>query len=247
MYNQSNISVKLINPDEVKQFIWRHGRVAEVCYNTPEGNEEKVALHCMKSGHMSGSRGNYLVFEVVGPRYMIDQLVRHEQGVFKNVQSQRYVKPDDLEVYVKKELQLDPRIAYDINIYEYLLKKVNKNLVHTMEENNITGEQRNEILRTILPIGIKSKCVIGFTPEALSHFCAKRLCVRADEPIRILAEKMKYAVLEVEPRFKDLLKVQCEIYGYCVEGKKLCRKPMKDDFDKIIAAGKEALKNKGDK
>ena len=53
-------------------------------------------------------------------------------GVFKNVQSQRYVKPDDLEVYVKKELQLDPRIAYDINIYEYQLKKVYENIYNIL-------------------------------------------------------------------------------------------------------------------
>ena len=234
MYNQSNISVKLINPDEVKQFIWRHGRVAEVCYNTPEVNEEIVALHCMKSGHMSGSRGNYLVFEVVGPRYMIDQLVRHEQGVFKNVQSQRYVKPDDLEVYVKKELQLDPRIAYDINIYEYQLKKVYENLVHTMEENNITGEQRNEILRTILPIGIKSKCVIGFTPEALSHFCAKRLCVRADEPIRMVAKLMRDEVLKVQPEYKELLVAQCESMLYCPEKHSCHRYPSKEELKNMI-------------
>ena len=67
--------------------------------------------------------------------------------------------------------------------------------------------------------------------------------MRADEPIRILAKQMKDAVLEVEPRFNTLLKVQCDELGYCPEGKRNCRKPTKDEFDRILKAGIAALKN----
>lgn len=234
MYGENSIKVKLLNPDEVKQFIWRHGRVAEVCYNTPEGNEERVAMHCMDSGHMSGSRGSYFLFEVECPRYTADQILRHEIGVFKNMQSQRYVKPDDIAVYMKTEHQLDARISHSINTLEAHIKATYKSLEQTMEEIGIHGEERNEILRTILPIGIKTKFVIGFTVEALEHFCNKRLCMRADEPIRIVAEKMKYAVLEVEPRFKPLLVPQCVKYLYCPETKGCGMYPTKGQLQKKI-------------
>lgn len=40
----------------------------------------------MASGHFSGSRGDYIKFLVTEvPRFTVDQAVRHEVGVFKNV------------------------------------------------------------------------------------------------------------------------------------------------------------------
>ena len=86
MFAEQNFKVTLVNKDEVTQFIKKHGEFACVCYSTPKEQAEKVGLHCLKSGHLSGSRHLYFVFELDRiPRFTIDQLVRHEVGVVKNV------------------------------------------------------------------------------------------------------------------------------------------------------------------
>ena len=64
MYTINDIKVTLLNKEEVKQFIKKHGEVACICYDTDEKYAEKVGLSCMKEGHTSGSRGNYFIFEM---------------------------------------------------------------------------------------------------------------------------------------------------------------------------------------
>ena len=86
MFTEKDFEVTLLNPEEVKQFIKKHGEFACVCYNTPIERAEGTGLHCLKSGHVSGSRHVYFVFRLKNiPRFTVDQLVRHEGGVVKNV------------------------------------------------------------------------------------------------------------------------------------------------------------------
>ena len=92
MFTLKDFKVELKNPEEVKKFIKRHGEFAAVCYNTPKEKAEKVGEHCLESGHLSGSRHLYMVFEIKNvPRSAVDQLVRHTQGFVTNVQSLRYL------------------------------------------------------------------------------------------------------------------------------------------------------------
>ena len=175
MYTIDDIKVTLLNAEEVKDFIRRHGEVACVCYNTNEKYAEKVGKSCMMEGHMSGSRGDCFKVEIECPRFTIDQIVRHEQGVFKNVQSQRYVDmDDDFSIYVPPKVVNNPMLVEQYIQYEEMCKaqyKVNRACFNDL---NITGEQANDLMRTMLPIGVKSKDRIGFTLEALIHFMHKR-------------------------------------------------------------------------
>ena len=56
MFTENDFQVTLMNKNEVKEFIRKHGEFACVCYNTPIVQAEQVGLHCLKSGHLSGSR-----------------------------------------------------------------------------------------------------------------------------------------------------------------------------------------------
>lgn len=239
MYTIDDIKVTLLNAEEVKDFIRRHGEVACVCYNTNEKYAEKVGKSCMIEGHMSGSRGDFFKFEIECPRFTIDQIVRHEQGVFKNVQSQRYVDmDDDFSIYVPPKVVNNPMLVEQYIQYEEMCKaqyKVNRAYFNDL---NITGEQANDLMRTMLPIGIKSKVRIGFTLEALIHFMHKRLCVRADEPIRRVAKLMKEEVLKVQPEYAELLVPQCEDMMYCPEKHTCGRYPSKKELKTIIKNGK---------
>ena len=235
MYTINDIKVTLLNADEAKNFIKNHGEVACVCYNTNEKYAEKVGLSCMKDGHMSGSRGDYFKFEIEAPRFTIDQLVRHEAGVFKNVQSQRYVDMDDnFSIYVPPKVEKDERLLEQYIQYEEMCKaryKVNR---ACFEDLGITGEQANDLMRTLLPIGVMSKVRIGFTLEALIHFMQKRLCTRADLPIRKVAQLMREEVLQVQPLYKDLLVAQCESLMYCPE-KSSCKKyPTREEVESVL-------------
>ena len=239
MYTIDDIKVTLLNAEEVKDFIRRHGEVACVCYNTNEKYAEKVGKSCMIEGHMGGSRGDFFKFEIECPRFTIDQIVRHEQGVFKNVQSQRYVDmDDDFSIYVPPKVVNNPMLVEQYIQYEEMCKaqyKINRACFNDL---NITGEQANDLMRTMLPIGVKSKVRIGFTLEALIHFMHKRLCVRADEPIRRVAKLMKEEVLKVQPEYAELLVPQCEDMMYCPEKHTCGRYPSKKELKTIIKNGK---------
>lgn len=234
MYELKDIKVTLLNPDEVKNFIRNHGYIACICYDTDERYAEKVGLNCLKSGHMSGSRGDYFKFEIECPRFTADQIMRHEQGVFKNCQSQRYVDMDNFDCYIPPKISRDPELKKLYEELENTTKDFYGRIRNEMEARGIEGEKANDLMRSLLPIGVPTKLRIGFDIEALIHFMNKRLCVRADEPIRQVAKLMKKEILEVEPRYADLLVPQCKAMLYCPEHKSCGAYPSKDELRKLL-------------
>ena len=221
MFTINDFKVELKNPEEVKNFVKRQGRFSAVCYNTNTKYAEQVGEHCLESGHLSGSRHLYMVFELENvPRSLIDQLVRHEQGVVKNVQSLRYCnKKEDVNVYVAPEVMEDVYLRAEIIGIEQIIRKSYENIQATLKDAGLTGEKSNEIARTILPIGISTKCSFAVNLEGLIHLANVRLCNRAELPIRTIVKEMVKQVVEVEPRYKSLLVSQCKKLGYCPEGK----------------------------
>ena len=243
MYELNDIKVTLLNPDEVKNFIRNHGMVACVCYDTDEKYAEQVGLKCLESGHLSGSRGDFFKFEIECPRFTADQIMRHEQGVFKNCQSQRYVDMDNFECYIPPIVAENRKIN---SLYRASIETTQlcyKYIRIELERQGITGEKANDLMRTLLPIGVPTKLRIGFDIEALIHFMNKRLCVRADEPIRQVAKLMKKEVLAVEPRYAKYLVPQCQALGYCPEHKGCGAYPSKEDLT-VNNAIKEDLINR---
>lgn len=245
MYTIDDIKVKLLNPDDVTNFIKNHGIIACICYNTPEKYAERVGLSCLNEGHTSGSRGDFFKFEIECPRYCADQIVRHEQGVFKNMQSQRYVDMDDnFSIYIPPQVANDETFREYYQAFEDDCKKRYDQIRMLMNVKQITGEQANDLMRTMLPIGVMTKLRIGFDIEALIHFMHKRLCVRADAPIRKVAQLMKEEVLKVEPRYQNLLVPQCQSMLYCPEKHGCKAYPSKQELEELIKQGKEANNNK---
>ena len=234
MYELNDIKVTLLNPDEVKNFIRNHGYMACVCYDTDERYAERVGLNCLESGHLSGSRGDFFKFEIECPRFTADQIMRHEQGVFKNCQSQRYVDMDNFECYIPPVVAENRKIN---SLYRASIETTQlcyKYIRIELERQGITGEKANDLMRTLLPIGVPTKLRIGFDIEALIHFMNKRLCVRADEPIRQVAKLMRDEVLSVEPRYAEYLVPQCQAMMYCPEHKGCGAYPSKEELKKLL-------------
>ena len=220
MFSEKDFKVTLVNKEEVSQFIKKHGEFACVCYDTPKEQAEKVGLHCLKSGHLSGSRHLYFVFELDRiPRFTIDQLVRHEVGVVKNVQSLRYVTKGKMNVYAAPEIIKDPLLVRDHYMSEEYAATSYQLTIDRMKQKGINKERANEIARTFIPIGIASACSFAVNIEGLIHLANVRLCNRAELPIHYLVKQMVNEVVAVEPRYKELLVPQCEKLGYCPEMK----------------------------
>lgn len=230
------MKVTILNPEETTRLFEYWGKASCVCYDTATNTPEKVGKGCMNSGHFSGSRGRYILFKVENcPRFCIDQAVRHEDGVMKNVQSFRYVSKDSFAYEIPSE----------ITDNEALLAKYHAHMGKTMElyteiqeyvfNKTNSHERANEQARYVLPISTHADFVIGMTVEALIHFANVRLCVRAEDKIRELAIAMKKATVELLPELTDKLVPNCKALLWCPEGHASCGAyPTKSQLKKII-------------
>ena len=214
------MKVTILNPEETKNLFEYWGKASCVCYDTETTTPEKVGKHCMNSGHFSGSRGRFILFKVEGcPRFTIDQVVRHEVGVMKNVQSFRYVSKDSFAY----------EVPIEITDNAALLAKYHKHMMNTMDlyseiqeyvfDKTGSHERANEQARHVIPMSTHADFVIGMTVEALIHFENARLCVRAEDKIRELALAFKKVALEILPELKDKLVPNCQALLWCPEGK----------------------------
>lgn len=223
MFTIDNFKVELINKEDVKNYIKRHGRFASVCYGTDEKYSENVGESCLQSGHLSGSRHLYFEFKITGvPRSLIDQLVRQEQGVNKNVQSFRYVDKSDVNIYIAPEIINNRYLKDVISDVEGAILHAYDLITDELKKQGYSNEQANQTARTIIPIGQESALNIAFNIEGLMRLANVRLCNRAEYPIRTLSKMMIDEVLKVEPRYKPYLVPQCVKYNHCPEGKHSC-------------------------
>ena len=195
------------------------GNSALVCYNSPKEDAIKIGKACLNSGHYSGSRGIYFMFKFTNvARSCIDQAIRHDVGIFKNVQSFRYVNKSGFSYYTSDVINSIPEAK---KIYDETMDIVANNysrLVNVLEDNGITGEVANQSARGIIPMNTNAEFVMGFTVEALINFANKRLCTRAEEHIRKLAKLIVKEVLGVVPELESKLVPQCGALLYCPEG-----------------------------
>lgn len=230
------MKVELLNKEEVKELFKHFGMTASVCYDTKTNSPEKIGKHCMNSGHFSGSRSRYFEFKITDvPRFTIDQAVRHEIGVCKNVQSFRYVDKNSFAYEIPNEI-LDN---------QDLLNKYHQHMLNTIElysdiqeyVHNKTGRQEraNEQARYVLPMATHSAFILCLDIEALIHLMNKRLCVRTEDVFRKMAIAMKNEVLSVLPELKDVLVPHCQSLLWCPENKMCCGAyPTKEQLKDII-------------
>ena len=253
------MTVEILNPETVRDLYRNHGVFACTCYDTPEKYAERVGKSCANDGHMSGSRCEYIKFRITGlDRGTAEQALRHEIGttvpyefqdnysfadyselvkdispdqIVKNMASFRYIDKNGFEWATPKAIRNCP----DANErYEWLMNTINgirEDIKQILLDRDVPASVANEAANFVLPRATTTSFVIGFTPEALIHFCHKRLCTRAQEFIRELAHAMKREVALYVPEFANELIPQCEHLLWCPEGKRCCgRAPTKQEL-----------------
>lgn len=229
------MKVELLNPDEAKELFAHWGNFAKVCYDTKTNTPEKIGKHCMKSGHYSGSRTRYFEFLVTEvPRFTIDQCIRGEIGVVKNVQSFRYVGKGMFAYEVPVEITDNEELLAKYHEHMKATSGLYEEIQSYVLEKTGSKERANEQARHVLPISTHSAFVIGFTLEALIHFCNTRLCVRTEDTHRKMAMMIRDEVLKILPELSDKLVKNCQHLLWCPEAKSCGAAPTKDEVKELL-------------
>lgn len=234
------MKVEILNPEEVKNLFADWGNTSKICYATETDEPEKIGKNCMYSGHYSGSRGTFIKFLVTDiPRFTVDQAVRHEVGVFKNVQSFRYVGKNGFAYEIPVEITDNQQLMKKYADFMLSASELYCDIQQYVLSKGRLEERANEQARYVVPMAAHTAFVIGFTIEALIHFCQERLCTRAEDVIRELAKSFRDATLELVPELKTRLVPACEWNLYCPEGKKSCgryptRKELKEKLESVV-------------
>lgn len=249
------MKVELLNPELLDNLYKNHGEFACTCYDTPKKFAKKVGESCNKSGHMSGSRCEYIKFEIEGDRGTLEQMMRHEIGVrydeidkysysdrieliidtnptniTKNMQSFRYVDKNEFTYVIPKNIEKFKDIK---ELYEdtmSFLDRRRKQIRDMLAGYEIEYKKAVEDANFILPRATNLTLTIGFTPEALIQFMFKRLCTRAQDEIRDIAIQMKKKVAEINPTFAKELVPHCQYLLWCPEKKGCGAYPSKEEL-----------------
>lgn len=254
------MNVTLLNPDVLKNLYKNHGEFACECYDTPKKYAERVGKSCEESGHMSGSRCEYIKFEIEGDRGTLEQTMRSEIGVrynpeekyyymdmieaiprvspdeiVKNMASFRYIDKNNFTYVTPRNIEKYPQA---LAFYQNCMSNIDTTrrlIKEILIENGVDPHKAVEDANFVLPRATNTKLTIGFTPEALITFMHKRLCSRAQDEIHDIAVAIKKAVSEVNPEFAKELMPHCQYLLWCPEGKKSCGAyPTREELKKII-------------
>lgn len=235
--------VELLNPDEVKNLYKTWGNFAKVCYDS-EGDSERIGKGCARSGHTSGSRAITMIFRITGyPRFVIDQLVRHEVGVCKNVQSFRYVNKDNFGYSIPVTIVDNTELMKKYDAFMESASSLYEDIKQHAIDNGESEERANEQARYVLPMSTSSAVTIGFTYEALIHYMNMRLCTRTEDIHRQLAMEIRAEAIKALPDLESVLVPQCKRLMYCPEFKSCGAYPKKKQLQEYIELGKKAKEN----
>jgi len=262
------VKVEILNPEVVKNLYYNHGIFACTCYNTPEKYADKVGKSCQNNGHMSGSRCEYIKFKVSElDRGTSEQCLRHEIGtdipfeyqdnysfadhselvkdvspdeIVKNMASFRYIDKDGFNYETPSTIRNCDEAKEEYDELMAIINQKRSKIKTILEEHGIDSKRATQDSNFVLPRATTTKFVIGFAPEALIHFCHKRLCSRAQEFIRDMAIQMKAEVAKYSEQFAAELVPHCQHLLWCPEGSHCCGAyPTKEQLKELLSKRKE--------
>lgn len=201
-------------------------------------------------GHMSGSRCEFIKFRISEiDRGTAEQCLRHEIGtvvpfefqdnytfaeyselvkdvspdqIIKNMASFRYIDKDGFHFETPETIAKCVEAKEEYEMLMSLINSSRNKIKNSLELAGVDSKQATQDANFVLPRATTTEFVIGFSPEALIHFCHKRLCTRAQEFIRQLAMLMKKEVQQYSEEFAKELTPHCQHLLWCPEGSRCC-------------------------
>lgn len=182
-----------------------------LCYESkPHLN---IVNHCRDSGHNTVLEHNIFTFIKKVPIFVARQDMRARHATFDE-RSLRYVRLDDGK--------------FDYYIPPLLKKSENKEELDRWVEHHektfelyqhYTDEEimENELARSILPLGTVTIYVDSRNSIGWRHHIMKRLCLRAQDEIRLLYESINMQLCETSPRLFEDLNKPCFMLQGCSE------------------------------
>lgn len=166
-----------------------------------EGGTEadRLIRHIMKSGHLSTTEHLNFTFAIEGvSRSLLAQITRHRHLSF-SVQSQRYVKFGSNDKSGGFD-HIIPESFKNLDDYnaEFIYAAAMQDAQRKYDELRKSGVPAEDA-RMVLPNAATCNLVMTGNLRSILDFCSKRLSKQAQWEIRELAEKLKDAVVEVEP------------------------------------------------
>ena len=220
---------------------------ARLCYSPTDldGLKESITLekscdfvkNLMTMGHFSPVEHVSFTFAVEGiSRACSHQLVRHRIASYSQ-QSQRYVKLDQFEYIIPKEIENNPEAKHlfikameqDQEIYDMLVsilftKHFESLVAKGKDEKTARREAEKKAIedsRYVFPNACETKLVFTMNVRTLLNFLSHRCCNRAQDEIRELAWLMLEELKKVSPTLFKSAGPKC-INGECTEGKLKC-------------------------
>lgn len=173
-----------------------------------EGGTEadRLIRHIMRSGHLSTTEHLNFTFAIEGvSRSLLAQLTRHRHFSY-SVQSQRYVKfgsedkAEGFDFVVPPSIENDEEMSFQYRSFMGVIQEAYDNLREIAPA---------EDARYILPNAATCNLVLTGNLRSLLDFYSKRgEGTHAQWEIQELAEKLKSAVIDVEPWTETFFKVK---------------------------------------
>lgn len=165
---------------------------------------DRLIRHIVRSGHLSTLEHITFTFAIEGvSRSLLAQLTRHRVGFSYSVQSQRYVKMESesksggFDYVTPATAENKTKEAY------HSLMELIQDGYDLLRKSGVPAEDA----RYILPNAATCNLVLSGNLRSILDFYSKRSAKGAQWEIRELSEKIKDAVVEVEPWTESFFKV----------------------------------------
>lgn len=209
-------------------------RIGELYESVQAGTPGKFVDKLVEHGHFSPIEHASFTFGVEGvSRALLAQITRHRIASF-SVQSQRYVKYDELS-YV-----MPPSIAV---LGEEAAAEYEKQMqtIHGWYKDWLERTGQAEDARFVLPNAAETRMIFTMNARELWHFLSLRCCNRAQWEIRHLAWTVLGLLRQASPELFKNAGMSC-LSGACPEGKMSCKsqaqmREKSKQLDALIAGG----------
>lgn len=134
----------------------------------------------------------HLVFADVS-RVFTHELVRHRAGMAFSQESLRYVRLEDLGLWLPPEIETDPEI---VKIFEETFKDLGQLQIVLAEKLGLDSKKMSEkkkltsAMRRVAPIGLATTIGVTANMRALRHIVAMRTSKGAEAEIRLVVDDL---------------------------------------------------------